>query len=63
MTKNWRRYEVTVPLQFNDGTEIPAEVRGEALQELFEYFGGVSYHTQPIEGHWLHEGTTIRTTM
>ena len=57
MKKNWRRYEVMLPLQFNDGSEIPAALRGEAVLDIVNHFGGASYQSQPIEGHWVHEGT------
>src|SRR5260221_11411492 len=56
MTKNWRRYEVLLPLQFNDGKAVPREVLAEAVLDITGQFGGASYETQPIEGHWIHNG-------
>jgi hypothetical protein len=52
----WRRYEVTVPVQFNDGTPVPTEWIGEAMVELLDFFGGVSFETQMIEGRWQRGG-------
>ena len=60
MPSTWRRYEILVPLQFNDGSEIPAAWLGEATAEVFEHFGGVSFETQVIEGQWRSGGTTYR---
>lgn len=56
MKKSWRRYEVMLPLQFNDGSAVPAELSGEAVLEIIEHYGGASYQSQPIQGHWIHEG-------
>lgn len=60
MKKNWRRYEVMLPLQFNDGGEIPAALRAEAVLDIASHFGGASYQSQAIEGHWIHDGTHYR---
>ena len=49
----WCRYEVTVPLQFNDGTPVPEEWIGEAM---VDFFGGVSFETQTIQGRWQKGG-------
>ena len=43
--------------QLNDGRAVPAELLGEAVLEITAQFGGASYQSQPIEGHWIHEGT------
>ncbi|MBY0522947.1 MAG: hypothetical protein K2R98_06095 [Gemmataceae bacterium] len=60
MRKNWRRYEVMLPLQFNDGSEIPVELRSEAVLDIALHFGGASYEAQSVEGHWIHNGTHYR---
>jgi dephospho-CoA kinase len=49
-----------LPLQFNDGREVAAEARAEAVLEILAGFGGASYEAQPIEGHWVHEGVHYR---
>jgi hypothetical protein len=56
MSKNWRRFEVLIPLQFNDGREVPARWISEAFLEVRNHFGSATYETQRIEGHWLHRG-------
>ncbi len=56
MSNKWRRYEVMLPLQFNDGREVPAGWLAEAVLEIVDHFGAASYETQKVEGHWRHGG-------
>lgn len=51
-----RRYEILLPLRFNDGEPIPDQFVGEALLELQEKFGAVSWETQVIRGAWQQAG-------
>lgn len=60
MSSKWRRFEVLLPLQFNDGRAVPPEWLADALLEIVDYFGAVSYETQRVEGHWRHEGVLFR---
>ena len=60
MSSNWRRYEVLLPLEFNDGRPIPGEWLSEAVLEIVGHFGAVSYETQKVEGHWRHAGVLYR---
>lgn len=60
MSSNWRRFEVLLPLRFNDGRELPAEWLGEAVLEIVDQFGAASYETQKVEGHWRHGGVAYR---
>ena len=39
MSSKWRRFEVLLPLQFNDGREVPAEWLAEAVLEVVDHFG------------------------
>jgi hypothetical protein len=55
MSTTWRRYEVLLPLNFNDGREVPDELLAEA-GEIRTHFGAVRYETQRIEGQWHQEG-------
>ena len=52
MSSSWRRFEVLLPLRFNDGREVPPEWLAEAVLEVVERFGAASYETQKVEGHW-----------
>ncbi|MFY9227221.1 MAG: hypothetical protein WAQ98_31415 [Blastocatellia bacterium] len=65
MNNKWRRYEVLLPLQFNNGKEVPSEWLAEAVLEIVDQFGAASYETQKVEGHWrtgnaLYKDTLVR---
>jgi hypothetical protein len=53
-----RRYEILLPLQFNDGAPVPDDVLAETLLELRSEFGAVSCETQVIHGYW-HNGESL----
>ena len=55
MNSKLRRFEILLPLQFNDGREISGEWIAEAVLEIVENFGAASYETQKVEGHWRHQ--------
>ena len=63
MSSSWRRYEVLLPLQFNDGREVPGEWIAEAVLEVVDRFGAASYETQKVEGHWRQGGISYRDTL
>ena len=63
MSSKWRRFEVLLPLQFNDGREVPAEWLAEAVLEVVDDFGAASYETQKVEGHWRHGGVLYRDNL
>jgi hypothetical protein len=48
MSSNWRRFEVLLPLQFNDGREVPPEWLAEAVLEIVERFGADGWHAQSL---------------
>lgn len=60
MSSRWRRFEVLLPLQFNDGREVPPDWLAEAVLEIVDRFGAASYETQKVEGHWRHGGILYR---
>jgi hypothetical protein len=60
MSSKWRRFEVLLPLRFNDGRDVPAELVAEAVLEIVDHFGAASYETQKVEGHWRHGGILYR---
>jgi hypothetical protein len=55
-----RRFEVLLPLRFNDGQQVPDDVIADLLLQLRRQFGAVSSETQTIHGLWYHEGQTYR---
>jgi hypothetical protein len=46
MSSSRRRFEVLLPLRFNDGREVPAEWTSEAVLEIVDRFGAVSHETE-----------------
>ena len=63
MSSKWRRFEVLLPLQFNDGSDVPAELLADAVLEIVSHFGAASYETQNIEGHWRRGSVVIRDNL
>jgi hypothetical protein len=63
MNSKLRRFEILLPLQFNDGRDIPSELLAEAVLEIVENFGAASYETQKVEGHWRHQGILYRDNL
>ena len=63
MSSRWRRFEVLLPLQFNDGRDVPPEWLADAMLEVVDRFGAASYETQRVEGHWRHAGVLYRDNL
>jgi hypothetical protein len=42
MSRSFRRYEVLLPLQFDDGQPVPDDLVADTLLELEQRFGAVS---------------------
>ena len=63
MNSRWRRFEILLPLQFNDGREVPSEWLGEAVLEIVDHFSAASYETQKVEGHWRSSGILYRDNL
>jgi hypothetical protein len=55
-----RRYEILLPLKFNDGQAVPRELVVETVLDLEQRFGAVSCETQIIHGIWSSEGVRFR---
>jgi hypothetical protein len=60
MSASFRRFEVLLPRQFNDGQPVPDDLFATTLLELRAHFGAVSSETQVIRGLWQHEGQVFR---
>ena len=60
MSTSGRRFEILLPLRFNDGNLVPDDFIADALVELRRQFGAVSSETQRIEGQWQHAGQVYR---
>ncbi len=63
MNSKLRRFEILLPLQFNDGREIPPDWLAEAVLEIVGKFDAASYETQKVEGHWRHQGILYRDNL
>jgi hypothetical protein len=63
MSNRWRRFEVLLPVRFNDGRDVPPDWLAEALLEIVDRFGAASYETQKVEGHWRYGGVLYRDDM
>lgn len=60
MSRMVRRFEVLLPLRFNDGTPVPDAAVADMLLEFEERFGAISCETQTIRGRWRAEGQSYR---
>jgi hypothetical protein len=60
MSTTFRRFEILLPLRFNDGRPIPPDLIADTLLELEQRFGAVSSETQTIHGFWQHQGQNFR---
>src|SRR6266853_123783 len=55
MSERLRRFELLLPLRFNDGQPVPDDLIADTLLELRQQFGAVSSETQVIRGIWEHQ--------
>ena len=75
MPSRWRRgapnrkttrlgtpFEVLLPLQFNDGRDVPDELLWKTVEELKGRFQGVSLESQVIHGLWGAKASVSKTT-
>jgi hypothetical protein len=54
------RFEILLPLRYNDGRPVPRELLSDTAFEIQNRFGGASWELQVIEGIWLHQGAQYR---
>ncbi len=60
MSIPYRRFEILLPLRFNDGSPVPGDLLADTFIELRQRFGAVSTETQTIQGQWQHQGEIYR---
>jgi hypothetical protein len=58
-----RRYEILVPLLFNDGSPVPEAMLARTFADLRGRFGAASWETQTLRGAWEHEGTVYQDNL
>jgi hypothetical protein len=51
-----RRYEMLLPLVYNDGSLVEAEKHEKTREELVARFGALSRMPATLRGVWVHEG-------
>jgi hypothetical protein len=56
--RRMKKYEIYLPLTYNDGTKIEAEKIKQIREELVDVFGArtVSSHHAPYQGAWNYRG-------
>ncbi len=56
------RYEIYLPLKFNDGRAVPGELFTQVRDELLEKYGGLTLlpPDSPVEGWWKSEGVLYK---
>ncbi len=60
MSRAFRRYEILLPLRFNDGRAVPDDLIASTLIDIRKRFGAVSCETQTIRGVWSSHETEYR---
>jgi len=53
---SFRRYEITLPTQYNDGSRVEQEKFLLVSEELTEQFGAYTLQWGPVRGAWTSEG-------
>jgi len=51
-----RRYEILLPLRYNDGSTVEPEKFLETQEELVAAFGALTTSPEQFRGTWMHEG-------
>ncbi len=58
-----KRFEILLPLNYNDGTKIEADKFDQTAEELSERFGGITQDTVRITGTWKYGGARYRDNL
>jgi hypothetical protein len=57
---SFRKFEILLPLQFNDGSPVPDKLIADTILQPREHYDAVSCETQTIYGIWTHEAGVYR---
>ena len=60
MINAFRRYEILLPLRFNDGHPVSDDLISDCVFELRQQFGAVTCETQTTRGVWQHQELEFR---
>ena len=58
-----RRYEILLPLRFNDNSPVPDALLNQTREEIVSRFDGVSILPGTVTGIWVHEGMRYEDTL
>lgn len=58
-----KRFEILLPLNYNDGRDVEPEVFDLTANELCDRFGGATLDTIRITGTWKYGGTRYRDNL
>ncbi len=53
---SFRRYEILLPIRYNDGSPVERRKFLQTYREITAQFGGVSFHGGVTHGRWIHVG-------
>lgn len=59
-TARIKRFEILLPLTYNDGTFIEREKITQTTDELIEHFGGITQDLLRATGTWTYGGVRYR---
>jgi hypothetical protein len=52
-----RRYEILLPVKFNDGRPVSGELLEQTREELVTQFRGLQIQPHTVLGLWIYEGS------
>ncbi|MDA1278149.1 MAG: hypothetical protein O2960_29485 [Verrucomicrobia bacterium] len=52
---SYRRYEIILPIRYNDGALIERSKYWETVEEIVARFGALTVQPDGLQGIWLHE--------
>ena len=59
---SFRRYEITLPTRYNDGSPVEPEKYLITRRDLAARFGALTFLPQPIFGEWTHQQVRYEDT-
>ena len=63
MNSKLRRFEILLPQQYNDRSEIPRKLLGLALQEIVDKYDAASFEPVSVHGYWRSDGVLYRDSL
>jgi hypothetical protein len=57
------RYEILLPLKYNDGGSIEPEKILQTKQDLVQKFGALTVDPYPVQGVWTYQGTAYQDSL